>query len=26
LKGVVADCVEGLDRELRIQNTYVVNR
>jgi hypothetical protein len=26
LKGVVQDCVEGLDRELRIQNTYVVNR
>jgi hypothetical protein len=26
LKGVVADCVEGLDRELRIQHTYVVNR
>jgi len=26
LTGVVEDCVEGLDRELRIQNTYVVNR
>jgi hypothetical protein len=26
LAGVVEDCVEGLDRELRVQNTYVVNR